>query len=51
MPRAPTKIFYLAICNIGHHRTGDLGTATQGWKRALNTFSIAFPGCIPDTLN
>jgi putative transposase len=48
---AVLKIFYLAICNIGHHRTGDLGTATQGWKRALNAFAIAFPGRIPDTLN
>lgn len=48
---AVLKIFYLAICNIGHERGGDLGTHTQGWKRALNAFVIAFPGRIPDTLN
>ena len=48
---AVLKIFYLAICNIGHHRGGELGTHTQGWKRALNAFAIAYPNRIPDTLN
>jgi putative transposase len=48
---AVLKIFYLAICNIGHDRGGELGTHTQGWKRAINAFAIAFPGRIPDTLN
>ena len=48
---AVLKIFYLAICNIGHERGGELGTHTQGWKQALNAFAIAFPGRIPDTLN
>lgn len=38
------KILYLAIRNIGHTRGGELGTGTQGWKRALNAFAIAFPG-------
>lgn len=38
------KILYLAIRNIGHNRGGELGTGTQGWKRALNAFAIAFPG-------
>ncbi len=38
------KILYLAIRNIGHTRGGELGTHTQGWKRALNAFAIAFPG-------
>jgi putative transposase len=38
------KILYLAIRNIGNTRGGDLGTGTQGWKRALNAFAIAFPG-------
>lgn len=41
---AVLKILYLAIRNIGHKRGGDLGTGTQGWKRALNAFAIAFPG-------
>ena len=40
------KIFYLAICGIGNHRGGDLGTHTQGWRQALNAFAIAFPGRI-----
>ncbi len=48
---AVLKIFYLAICNIGHHRSGELGTATQGWKEALNVFAITFPGRINLTNN
>jgi len=43
---AVLKILYLAIRNIGNHRGGDLGTGTQGWKRALNAFAITFPGRI-----
>ncbi len=43
---AVLKIFYLAICNIGHNRGGELGTATQGWKQSLNAFAITFPDCI-----
>ena len=46
---AVLKIFYLAICNIGNHRGGELGTHTQGWKQALNAFTIAFPGRIDIT--
>lgn len=41
---AVLKILYMAIRNIGHHRGGDLGTGTYGWKRALNAFAITFPG-------
>ena len=48
---AVLKIFYLAIDNIGHHRGGELGSHTQGWKQALNAFAVAFPGRIPDTLS
>ena len=40
------KLLFMAIDNIGHHRGGQLGTHTQGWKRALNAFTIAFPGRI-----
>jgi len=47
---AVLKIFYLAIDNIGHHRGGELGTNTQGWKQALNAFAIAFPDRVPDAL-
>lgn len=46
---AVLKIFYMAICNIGNHRGGDLGTNTQGWRQALNAFAIAFPGRIDIT--
>jgi len=46
---AVLKILYLAIRNIGHHRGGELGTGTQGWKQALNAFAIAFPGRLPTT--
>ena len=46
---AVLKIFYLAICNIGNHRGGELGSHTQGWKQALNAFTIAFPDRIDIT--
>lgn len=48
---AVLKIFYLAIDSIGHHRGGELGSHTQGWRQALNAFAIAYPNRIPDTLN
>lgn len=48
---AVLKIFYLAINNIGHHRSGELGTNTHGWKQALNAFAVSYPGRVPDTLN
>jgi len=48
---AVLKIFYLAIDNIGHHRGGELGTNTPGWKQALNAFAVNYPGRIPDTLS
>jgi putative transposase len=38
------KMLFMAIDRIGHHRGGQLGTHTQGWRRALNAFTIAFPG-------
>lgn len=43
---AVLKIFYLAICNIGNDRSGELGTSTQGWKQALNVMAITYPGRI-----
>jgi len=46
---AVLKIFYLAICGIGNRRGGELGTHTQGWRQALNAFTIAFPGRIDIT--
>lgn len=46
---AVLKIFYLAIRGVGNHRGGELGTHTQGWRQALNAFTIAFPGRIDIT--
>ena len=43
---AVLKIFYLAICNTGTQRGGELGTNTQGWKQALNALAMAHPGRI-----
>lgn len=43
---AVLKIFYLAICNIGNERGGELGTNTQGWKQALNALAMTYPGRI-----
>jgi putative transposase len=40
---AALKMLYLAICNIGTTRGGELGTGTRGWTNALNAFAIAFP--------
>lgn len=47
---AVLKIFYLAIDNIGNTRGGELGTGTHGWKQALNTFAIAYPGRLDPAL-
>jgi putative transposase len=41
---AALKMLYLAICNAGTTRGGELGTGSQGWTQALNAFAIAFPG-------
>ena len=46
---AVLKILYLAIRNIGNNRGGELGTGTQGWKRALNAFAITYPGRLNPT--
>ena len=46
---AVLKILYLAIGNIGNNRGGELGTGTQGWKRALNAFAITYPGRLDPT--
>lgn len=41
---AVLKIFYMAIMNIGTVRKGACGTGTREWTKALNAFTIAFPG-------
>ena len=41
---AALKLLRLAARNISDKRGGDLGTGTWGWKHALNSFEIHFPG-------
>lgn len=45
------KMLFMAVDRIGHHRGGQLGTHTQGWRRALNAFTIAFPGRLEDHIS
>lgn len=45
------KMLFMAIDRIGHHRGGQLGTHTQGWRRALNAFTIAFPGRLEEHIS
>src|SRR3954454_12261389 len=41
------KLLYLGLRNISSTRGGESGTGTQGWKKALNTLAILFPGRLP----
>ncbi|WP_064442702.1 IS256 family transposase [Hoyosella altamirensis] len=41
---AAMKLFYLGLRNISSWRGGTSGTATPGWKIALNTLARTFPG-------
>jgi putative transposase len=38
------KLVYLGLRNISSIRGGDSGTGTLGWKTALNTLDVIFPG-------
>jgi putative transposase len=44
---AAIKLLYLGIRNISTKRGGDAGTGTWGWKQALNSLVILFPGRLP----
>jgi putative transposase len=44
---AAMKLLYLGIRNISTKRGGENGTGTWGWKQALNTMVILFPGRLP----
>ena len=44
---AAMKLLYLGLRNITSHRGGDSGTGTWGWKKALNTLVVLFPGRVP----
>lgn len=41
---AAMKLLYLGLRNISSHRGGESGTGTHGWKTALNSLVIHFPG-------
>jgi putative transposase len=44
---AAMKLLYLGLRNISSKRGGESGTGTQGWKTALNTLVVHFPGRLP----
>lgn len=44
---AAMKLIYLGLRNISSKRGGESGTGTWGWKVALNTLAVLFPGRLP----
>ena len=44
---AALKLLYLGIRNLTTKRGGTSGTGTHGWKQALNTLVVNFPGRLP----
>ncbi len=44
---AAMKLLYLGLRNISSKRGGESGTGTWGWKVALNTLVVLFPGRLP----
>lgn len=44
---AVMKLLYLGLRNISSKRGGESGTGTRGWKTALNTLTVLFPGRLP----
>jgi putative transposase len=44
---AAMKLLYLGLRNISSKRGGESGTGTHGWKVALNTLAVLFPGRLP----
>ena len=42
--RSALKLLYIAVTRITTNRGGNLGTGSWGWKAAMNTFAIHFPG-------
>src|SRR3954467_148082 len=41
---AAMKLVYLGLRNISSRRGGESGTGTHGWKTALNSLVVLFPG-------
>ena len=44
---AAMKLLHLGLRNISSKRGGASGTGTWGWKMALNTLVVLFPGRLP----
>ena len=44
---AAIKLIYLGLRNISSKRGGESGPGTHGWKTALNTLVVLFPGRLP----
>jgi putative transposase len=44
---AAMKLLYLGLRNISSNSGGESGTGTHGWKTALNTLVVLFPGRLP----
>ncbi|MGH3941793.1 MAG: IS256 family transposase [Pseudonocardiaceae bacterium] len=44
---AAMKLIYLGLRNISSTRGGTSGTGAYGWKKALNTLAVLFPGRLP----
>lgn len=44
---AAMKLLYLGIRNLTSKRGGESGTGTHGWRQALNTLIVYFPGRLP----
>ncbi len=45
--QAALKVLYLAVRNLGDYRTPNTGIRSNGWKQALQAFTIYFDGRIP----
>jgi transposase-like protein len=45
--QAALKVLYLAVRNLDSFRSPTVGTRSNGWKQALQAFTIYFEGRIP----
>ena len=45
--QAALKVLYLAVRNLDSFRSPNVGTRNNGWKQALQAFTIYFEGRIP----
>ena len=45
--QAALKVLYLAVRNLEQYRRPNVGIRTNGWKQAIQAFTIYFEGRIP----